>query len=72
MLVLSRRSGQWVELTHAASGDTVRIRVYNIIHNRADLAFDDDARHFLIERPERAVTMNEGTTNGQRTADGNS
>ena len=55
MLVLRRKEGQWVEITHK-SGDTIRVRVCNIrTRNSAqlDLAFDDDARNFLIQRPER-------------------
>ena len=55
MLVLRRKEGQWVEITHK-SGDTIRVRVYNIrtrFPGQLDLAFDDDARTFLIQRPER-------------------
>lgn len=56
MLVLKRRDGDWIDVTHAASGDVLRIRVYAIDGppGRANLAFDDDPRNFLIERPERA------------------
>ena len=55
MLVLKRREGQWVEVTHS-SGDLLRIRVCRIEHGHPghlNLAFDDDARNFAIERPER-------------------
>lgn len=59
MLVLKRNEGQWVEVTHR-SGDLLRIRVCNIEggnprsgHGHLNLAFDDDARNFDIERPER-------------------
>jgi hypothetical protein len=55
MLVLRRSEGQWVEITHE-SGDTLRIRVYNIRSRspgQLDLAFDDASRHFKIERVER-------------------
>ena len=55
MLVLRRKEGQWVEITHK-SGDTIRVRVYNIRTRgpgQLDLAFDDDAHNFLIQRPER-------------------
>jgi hypothetical protein len=58
MLVLRRKEGQWVEITHK-SGDTVRLRVYNIRTRhpgQLDLAFDDDDHNFLIQRPERGVT----------------
>lgn len=56
MLVLRRKEGQWVEITHK-SGDTIRVRVYNILTRQPgqlDLAFDDDAHNFLIQRSERA------------------
>lgn len=55
MLVLRRNEGQWVEVTHK-SGDTLRFRVYDLGHEggrRAHLAFDDPARNFSIQRPER-------------------
>ncbi len=55
MLVLKRKEGQWVEVTHR-SGDILRIRVCRIepgMPGQLNLAFDDDARHFEIERPER-------------------
>ena len=55
MLILRRKEGQWVEITHK-SGDTIRIRVYNIrarYPGQLELAFDDDAHHFAIQRPER-------------------
>ncbi len=56
MLVLKRKEGQWVEITHTQSGDTLRIRVYDICGDfpgRANLAFDDPNRFFEIQRPER-------------------
>ena len=56
MLVLRRKEGQWVEITHK-SGDTIRVRVYNIrtrFPGQLDLAFDDDAHNFLIQRPSAA------------------
>ena len=55
MLVLKRKEGQWVEVTHR-SGDVLRIRVCKIeggTPGHLNLAFDDTARHFEIERPER-------------------
>ncbi len=55
MLVLKRKEGQWVEVTHK-SGDVLRFRVYDIrgdYPSRANLAFDDPARNFEIQRPER-------------------
>ncbi len=54
MLVLRRKEGQWVDVTHHRSGDVVRIRVYNVRHpGQADLAFDDPAHNFTIQRPDR-------------------
>lgn len=58
MLVLRRKDGQSVELTHNESGDTIRIRLYNVREAQADLVFDDDAHNFLIQRPERVVPQN--------------
>lgn len=58
MLVLRRKEGQWVEVTHR-SGDVLRVRVYNLCADapgRINLAFDGDARNFTIERPERKGT----------------
>ncbi len=57
MLVLKRKEGEWVEITHK-SGDVLRIKVYDISGRspaRANLAFDDAARNFQIQRPERGV-----------------
>jgi hypothetical protein len=55
MLILRRKEGQWVDITHK-SGDTIRVRVYNIRTRhpgQLDLAFDDEARNFAVQRPER-------------------
>lgn len=55
MLVLKRKEGQWVEITHK-SGDKLRIRAFRIregFPSQLDLAFDDDDRNFEIQRPER-------------------
>lgn len=55
MLVLKRKEGQWVEVTHR-SGDVLRIRVCKIesgAPGHLNLAFDDEPRNFEIERPER-------------------
>ncbi len=55
MLVLKRKEGQWVEITHK-SGDKLRVRVFRIregFPSQLDLAFDDDDRNFEIQRPER-------------------
>ncbi len=61
MLVLKRKEGQWVEVTHH-SGDTIRIRVCKIEAGypaHLNLAFDDDARNFEIERPERRERLDQ-------------
>jgi hypothetical protein len=52
MLVLKRKEGQWVDITHR-SGEVIRIRVCDISPGQLNLAFDDDARNFQVERPER-------------------
>ena len=55
MLVLKRKDGQWVDITHT-SGDVLRVQVCQIDAGdpgRVKLAFDDAARNFEIERPER-------------------
>lgn len=57
MLVLKRKNGQWIEVLHK-SGDLLRFRVYDICGDapgRANLAFDDPARNFEIQRPERPI-----------------
>jgi sRNA-binding carbon storage regulator CsrA len=54
VLVLKRKEGEWIEITHS-SGDLLRIRVYGITNGRANLAFDDNARNFKIERSERVA-----------------
>ena len=57
MLILKRKDGQWIEVTHR-SGDILRFRVYDICGNaqgRANLAFDDPDRNFSIQRLERAL-----------------
>jgi hypothetical protein len=62
MLVLKRKEGQWVEVTHR-SGDKLRIRVCKIEAGQPghlNLAFDDSARHFGIERPERKLRETAG------------
>lgn len=56
MLVLRRKEGQWIDVTHK-SGDVLRVRVYNLCADapgRINLAFDDAEHNFDIQRPERA------------------
>jgi hypothetical protein len=57
MLILRRKEGQWLDITHR-SGDVIRVRVCNVrarYPGQVDLVLDDDARNFVIERPERAA-----------------
>ena len=57
MLILRRKEGQWIEVTHR-SGDVLRFRVYDIgtpCSRTANLAFDDPAMNFSIQRPERVA-----------------
>jgi hypothetical protein len=57
MLVLRRKDGQWIEVTHR-SGDVLRFRVYDVsgeAPGRVNLAFDDADHNFAIQRPERAL-----------------
>jgi sRNA-binding carbon storage regulator CsrA len=61
MLVLKRHEGEWVEITHTASGDVLRVRVYRTEFGQAHLAFDDSPRNFRIERPERATRPPQST-----------
>lgn len=61
MLVLKRKDGQWIEITHNKSGEKIRFRVYNIINESpglVHLAFDDANRNFEIQRPERFLRDN--------------
>jgi hypothetical protein len=55
MLLLRRDIGQWVQVTDQ-EGRILRIQVRRPPAGRRgdiELAFDDDARHFEIDRPER-------------------
>jgi hypothetical protein len=57
MLVLRRKDGEWIEVTHR-SGEVLRFRVYDLsgeMHGRVHLAFDDPDRNFSIQRPERLL-----------------
>jgi hypothetical protein len=66
MLILRRKEGQWVEITHR-SGDTIRLRVCNIrsrASGQLDIAFEDVERNFAIERLERAATRPAGGRGG--------
>jgi hypothetical protein len=56
MLILRREEGQWTRAIHRPSGDVLPIRVVRawwqdgVAH--VELAFDDPAHLFTIERPE--------------------
>lgn len=57
MLILRRKDGQWIEVTHK-SGDVLRFRVCDVSGEhpgRVNLAFDDAPRNFSIQRPERKL-----------------
>lgn len=63
MLVLRRKPGQWVTVTHTETGDVLRIRVYHSRNERdIEMAFDDTLRNFLILRPERIEPLTIGAT----------
>lgn len=67
MLVLRRKEGQWIEVIHR-SGDVLRFRLYDVCGGppgRAHLAFDDDARNFSIQRPERAGKLAAAAAQGE-------
>ena len=67
MLILRRKEGQWLEMTHVASGDTIRLRTCNIrarYPGQIDLVFDDTAHNFQIQRPERAARAPEAVVTG--------
>ena len=56
MLVVTRRDGEWIEITHK-SGDVLWIRTYQVERGTPStlkLGFDDEARNFEIHRPEAA------------------
>lgn len=61
MLVLKRSEGSWVDIVHVKSGEVLRVRTYNIEgvgngRGRVELAFDDLAKNFTIQREERKVS----------------
>ncbi|MGE3819133.1 MAG: hypothetical protein AB7I30_06825 [Isosphaeraceae bacterium] len=61
MLILRRKEGQWIEITHR-SGDKIRIRVCNIrarYPGQLDLVLDDPDHHFVIQRAERGPRARE-------------
>jgi sRNA-binding carbon storage regulator CsrA len=53
MLVLKRKDGQWINITHAKTGEVVRMHIYNLKNGQVDIAFDDASRNFDIQRPDR-------------------
>jgi hypothetical protein len=55
MLVLRRKEGQWIKITHEASGETLWIKAAEVCpeRKRIHLLFDDQARNFDVQRPER-------------------
>lgn len=68
MLVLRRKEGQWVTVTHK-SGDVMNIRVSTVRFGDprgCDLVFDDAERNFDVQRPERAVPAETANGAGER------
>ena len=62
MLVIRRRERQWIELTHSASGDSVRILVKDVRRGYdVSLGFDDPDWHFEIVRPEVVASESRST-----------
>lgn len=54
MLALYRKLGQWTHITDP-QGNLIRFKVYRSDKDGPDgvrIAFDDDARHFEVNRPE--------------------
>ncbi len=74
MLILGRKEGEWITVVHDASGDTLRIRLFNVqprTGRRAAgclLGFDDSNWRFWIDRPrsknalDRAGTLDHDLT----------
>lgn len=57
MLILRRKEGQWVEVTHR-SGDVLRVLVRDVRPGgpgQVNLGWEDPDHHFVIQRPERAL-----------------
>ncbi len=53
MLMIKRKKGQWIELTHAPSGDRISIQLATVCtdgYDTARLAFDDPERRFEVLR----------------------
>lgn len=56
MFNLKRKDKQWIEVTHAASGDVLKVAIDRIdtLNGKVHLAFDDEPRNFMIVRGEKA------------------
>lgn len=57
MLVLGRKEGQWLEVTHR-SGDVLRIKVLPPnprFPDKVNIGFEDEVRNFEIARRERLL-----------------
>lgn len=68
MLILRRKEGQWTGI-RCQCGCELNIRTYNIrarYPGQLDIAFDDDARNFTIQRPERDAKTSVRETEGNR------
>lgn len=62
MLVLRRKEGQWVYIKHK-SGDEIKIKLYDLMNGKANMAFDDPDKNFIIQRQERLQKPEEETGN---------
>lgn len=61
MLVLKRKPGEWIEVTHVKTGDKYMFQ-YKRVDERGDieLIFDDAARLFEFVRPGWSRKVKEG------------
>lgn len=58
MLILRRKNGDYVDVTHGTSGDVLRIWTSNVRWcggTQVDMGFDDPAHNFQIQRSERKI-----------------
>lgn len=54
MLVLKRKSGQWINVIHPQSGQTFRMKVFDYDPEKGtvQVGFEDKSRNFKFYRPE--------------------
>ena len=51
MLILKRRPGEWIEVTHEASKDKFMLQIHGIEGNVVSVHLDDKPRLFGFVRP---------------------